>query len=434
MHVQIDWQFDMFIVRSIFGQQTDDPPQADVTPASPPAQRSPSRSRSPPGAPGRARAFSPRRSVGQALEKRAFSPRRSVGNSAAPLRRSVGNNARRNSDAKSLRRRSKAAAHVRKSFAHQQFSNPHAETCWLSCLFQSLWHSVVFHNAFEQILAPSKHTPSADERLILALQRTWAQYQAAASAKATSTAKAVATPAAAVQSVDKENSDAQGASAVDPVDASAQLVPSEDLADAFGEGYGDMSEALACLQQELSASGNPAIVELSDLVAMLPVSIADQGDDDDHDALVWPTPERAWQQAHDWGMAALPLIAVDIVVPFELEADECGRLAEIWLGDDGQDLAASAAPSGQGHRVVALVCFMFTYRHYVAFCRRQRDPTRCIFFNDLPMLATGTPKELAWSDVPEICSKHQLTPRLALYESRAHAATYEPQLPPSAAA
>eukprot|EP00439_Symbiodinium_sp_Y106_P047706 s1410_g6.t1 len=45
----------------------------------------------------------------------------------------------------------------------------------------------------------------------------------------------------------------------------------------------------------------------------------------------------------------------------------------------------------------------------------------CVFFNDLPCLTPGAPKEILWRDVPKLCSEHCLMPRLLLYESRSAA-------------
>ena len=55
----------------------------------------------------------------------------------------------------------------RRSYEHRDFENPHAETCWLSSLFQALWHSAVFHHAFDDRLAGVE--PAPEERLLRAL-------------------------------------------------------------------------------------------------------------------------------------------------------------------------------------------------------------------------------------------------------------------------
>jgi len=149
-----------------------------------------------------------------------------------------------------------------RSFPHRDFSNPEAETCWLSCLFQSLWHSVVFHAAFELYLAPSKCTPAPEEKILTALQRTWARY--------------------------KEEAEEDDLDDLMGVSESPRLVPSQDLVEGFGQGYGDMSDALASIQNELSESSNPAAVKISELIVLIPLSTLDGS---------WPTPALAWQQA-----------------------------------------------------------------------------------------------------------------------------------------
>ena len=63
-------------------------------------------------------------------------------------------------------------------------------------------------------------------------------------------------------------------------------------------------------------------------------------------------------------------------------------------------------------------------RHYVVFVGRGADSPRCLFFNDLPGLTEGAPRELGWGDVPELCRRYSFLPRLALYESLEAAAEY----------
>merc|ERR1719375_2825113 len=71
-----------------------------------------------------------------------------------------------------------AGVHRQKSYYHADFKNPRAESCWLSTLFQSLWHSRVFHTAFEGLIRP---LPRAERGSTMwALQETWDMYQAAA--------------------------------------------------------------------------------------------------------------------------------------------------------------------------------------------------------------------------------------------------------------
>lgn len=331
--------------------------------------------------------------------------------SRSPLCR-VGNTTRRQSSlagrrpsfacaSKASRRRSATAARL--SFPHRDFANPEAETCWLSCLFQALWHSVVFHTTFEAHLALEVYSPSQDEVLLTALQQTWAEYKAEGS------------------KLEQET----------PVEAGGEsLVPADCLVDGFGEGYGDMSEALACLQAELCESGNAVAIGLSERIVLLPMTAI--GED-------FPTPASAWKQAQEWQVTGASLIAVDLSIPL-LPQDGIFDLARFWVPEAGDsqnldglegkaanavDAVARAASGcsdalggpGHSHRLVALVCYMWNIQHYVAFCRRQSDPSSSVFFNDLPELTQGVPKEVSWVGVPELCKRFSLQPRLMLYEA-----------------
>merc|ERR1719353_1135512 len=178
--------------------------------------------------------------------------------------------------------RRSVAAKSRRSFPHRDFANPESETCWLSCLFQALWHSVVFHSAFEQDLAPEHYTPACSEALLTALQETWIEYKA------------------------ENKSDVQPDTVQAGCGGADDLVPTDGLVGGFGEGYGDMSEALACLQSELSDSTNLAAVALSERMVLLPLAAIDD---------VLPGPDLAWKQAQEWQVTTAALIAVDITVP-----------------------------------------------------------------------------------------------------------------------
>jgi len=287
-------------------------------------------------------------------------------------------------------RRSVAAKH-RQSFPHRDFSNPEAETCWLSCLFQALWHSVVFHAVFEQDLVPEKYVAGPDETLLAALQQTWMEYKAEGQDKAQE------------DTVEHGRVSSRGADA---------LVPADGLVGGFGEGYGDMSEALACLQSELSDSGNMAAIALSERMVLLPLACTDGS---------LPGPASAWKQAQEWQVCGASLIAVDITVT-QLAREGIESLARLWvpdgqLAEGAMDEAAASGSLGGSHKLVALVCYMWHLQHYVAFCRRQNSSVRCCFFNDLPELTPGMPKEVEWQRVPEVCGQYSLTPRLALFES-----------------
>ncbi|CAE8623385.1 unnamed protein product [Polarella glacialis] len=299
-------------------------------------------------------------------------------------------------------RRSQALS--RRSFPHRDFENPEAETCWLSCLFQSLWHSVVFHTAFEEHLAGSKCIPGPEERILAALQQTWAAYKREEAAEGQQQPLLSAADSAADAERPAPSPGGEG--------PEARLVPACELAEAFGRGYGDMSEALALIQDELSQSSSPAAVKIAELMVLVPVSAMSGS---------LPVPELAWQQALDWQVSASPLIAVDLSSEPAPTGPSCELLARLWVPSFAQASSIETEGLGRGHRMVALVCFMWNVQHYVAFCCRQSDPKRCVFFNDLPALTAGAPKDLMWSEVPELCGRFLLTPRLMLYESLAAA-------------
>lgn len=234
-------------------------------------------------------------------------------------------------------------------------------------------------------LAYPKHLPTPQERILAALQQTWAEYKAEEEAS--------------LVRLDGE----MGAATAG---LGGTLVPADDLAEAFGEGYGDMSEALALMQDELSQSANKAAVEIAALMVLVPLSLS--GD-------TLPNPDTAWGLAQEWQVTQSPLIAVDLSIPMPTQ-DVSRKLAELWV-PSAAAASAMIGDLGPGHRLVSLVCYMWTCRHYVAFCRRQRDPVRCVFFNDLPALTSGAPREVEWRAVPHMCGTYFLTPKLALYES-----------------
>jgi len=186
-----------------------------------------------------------------------------------------------------------------------------------------------------------------------------------------------------------------------------QLVPTRSLSQGFGQGHGDMSEALGSLHHELSESSSPAAKCIAKSIVLVPLPVV-------HDP--WPCPRSAWEQVEDWKVAAAPLIAVDLSAGTPAQAT-CKELAKQWVPRQKDANAGSVADLGSSHRLVALVCYMWNLKHYVTFCRRQRDPTQCLFFNDLPELTRGAPREVLWRDVPEVCGQYLLTPRLALYET-----------------
>eukprot|EP00439_Symbiodinium_sp_Y106_P061487 s1410_g9.t1 len=245
------------------------------------------------------------------------------------------------------------------------FANPEAETCWLSCLFQSLWHSVVFHQAFDEHLRLSDQCLGPEEHVLAALQAaaTWADY-------GTTTGEG-------------EAGQAEGQP------SQASLVPAEGLAEAFGEGYGDMSEALARIQDELSSSGSPEAVAIADRIVLVPLCSSDSG--------ALPGPAEAAVLAQEWQVANSPLIAVDLTLPTPT-AEECQLLADLWVPRGAEAASQASSQSSLSHsglqsthRLVAFVCFMWNLRHYVAFCCRQSDPSSCVLAPDMYQNVMLTP-------------------------------------------
>jgi hypothetical protein len=306
-----------------------------------------------------------------------------------------------------VRRSLAVKTRARASFPHCDFANPEAETCWLSCLFQSVWHSVVFHTVFDSHLTKANYSPDDQEMILASLQHTWEEYAARDLENGQESSNVAALPIFSDSTPSIGDDVATMGSA--KAQAVAHLVPASDLVEAFGEGYGDMSEAFASLQQELSESPNVKALMLG--AAMLTLPLAASGED-------WPTPESAWSQLEDWQATETPLVAVDLSSSISTR-DGIESLAQLWIpGTDAIDISADL---GNHHKLVALVCYMWNLQHYVTFCRRQSAPSRCLFFNDLPNLTTGAPREVEWSDVPKVCGQYLLTPRLALYESLTHA-------------
>lgn len=293
---------------------------------------------------------------------------------------------------RSLARRRSSTVGARLSFPHRDFDNPEAETCWLSCLFQSLWHSAYFHSVFDAHLVASKHLAGEEERILSALQQTWEEYRL--------TGHELEDSPHGTAPEEHKNSPGRDASGSTP-----RLISSGELAEAFGEGYGDMSEALALMVDELSQSVSAEAKRLADQIVLVPIAMADGK---------LPGPKDAWKLVEEWGATAAPILAVDLSLPPPKDGEEA--LCELWVASCGASVSRTA-DLGQEHRLVSLVCFMHDLQHYVAFCRRRSMPSKCIFFNDLPRLTPGAEKELSWSAVPAMCSKFRLTPRLVLYEA-----------------
>lgn len=268
----------------------------------------------------------------------------------------------------------------RTSFMHTEFANPRMQSCWLSTFFQSLWHSRVFHAAFEQLVRPlSQGKPGT---ALWALQQTWKLYEeVSAETTPKSTPSRWASPASRW---------------IPPTDRSSGGVPVSALVQAWGRGYGDCAEAFGALQ------GASDLQALASLFALIPVQ--------------WerrlPMSDDIWKYVKFMDVAKVPLLAVDLVFPV-LSKDEVLKLAQGFA-----PAASAAADIGEGHRLISVICYMEACRHYVVFCRRLSNADAWLFFNDIPGLTRGALKELdGWDSVARACARYMCCPRVLLYEN-----------------
>mmetsp|Transcript_43555 Transcript_43555/g.79305 ORF Transcript_43555/g.79305 Transcript_43555/m.79305 type:complete len:499 (-) Transcript_43555:33-1529(-) len=255
------------------------------------------------------------------------------------------------------------------SFAHSEFSNPKEETCWLSTFFQSLWHSRVFHTAFDHLVRPLP--ASAGGKAANALRVTWRLYEHAARSG-------------------------------DRVSVSA-------LVEAWGAGYGDCAEAFAQLHSD------EALQPLAGQFALVPITFKGST----------LTPLELWAAVEQVGATTRPLLALDFSLPALPSASILSLMLALVPRSRGRTRDAADSPSsdeqpdlGQDHRLVAAICYMPAYAHYVVFCRRVSHRTHWLLFNDLPGLAEGAPEELpSWAAVAHECARFELVPKVLLYES-----------------
>jgi len=249
--------------------------------------------------------------------------------------------------------------HRQESFDHSEFSNPKSESCWLSTFFQSLWHSRVFHAAFKNLVQP---LPRGERGTALyGLQKTWELYENATAAQ--------------------------------------KYVSVSALVAAWGRGIGDSAEAFAKLDQE------PELQAVASLFAMVPVPWTGK---------VWRMPDL-WQLVVAMGVQDAPLIALDLTFP-PLDARSVQLLTEGFRVAPLQEPAL--ADMGESHNLVAMICFMERFGHYVVFCRRISNARRWRLFNDLPGLARGVLREVdGWTSLASECARYEFCPKMLLYES-----------------
>lgn len=252
------------------------------------------------------------------------------------------------------------------SFEHVDFSNPHAESCWLSPLFQSLYHSRVFHSMFDQLVRPLP--AGARGKATNALCETWTNYEHAA--------------------------------------MNGGQVSVHELVQFWGVGFGDCAEALGQLHAELRADA--VLHPVGDQISRVVTSY--NGETMPSDAL--------WTLVKEVGATHSPLIAFEMALPPLQSASVLKFVLDIM---PPKLKAAHEAELGDAHRLVAMICYMETFRHYVVFCRRQTHGPEWLFFNDMPKLdgmANSAFRELPdWTAVAHQCARCEMRPTLLLYEN-----------------
>lgn len=278
------------------------------------------------------------------------------------------------------------------SFDHSDFANPEADSCWLSTFFQSLWHSRVFHALFDRLVRPLP--PHEEGTVTKALRETWELYEGA-------TSKGV-------------------------------RVPVRALVQAWGSGYGDCAEAFGGLQ------GEAALRPLADQLALVAVPFSG----------ATLTPDVLWTSVQEAGVSGAPLLALDLMLPPMLPSASILTIALALMPRrrpqprrTSQEAKAEEPPAdlGEEHRLVAAICYMDQFAHYVVFCRRQSEAGHWRLFNDIEGVAHGALRDLhSWAEVAHECARHELRPKVLFYESLAAAeravANASPQLQASIAA
>ena len=279
------------------------------------------------------------------------------------------------------------------SFRHRGFSNAKARTCWLSSLAQVLWHSTVFHEAFDAALfaagapgdgAGGGDAPPTPARKISALAKTWASFGAASDG------------------------------ALSPDDLARAF---RDVADAR-TGYGDASEAYCSLQNAFDSCAGPSLRPFADLGKLLkyaPVlpspTLPDLG-------VLW----REHRQVFDLDGGAV--VAFDLswhpLDPASTRALALACGGKLDGGGAGGDESADAPKilADAGYRLAGLISYHHQTRHYICFVRCRSDHSY-LYFNDLHY--DESHQRHPFDRVAAMCGACYLQPRLVVYENPAHA-------------
>jgi len=276
------------------------------------------------------------------------------------------------------------------SVEHSQFNNESNTSCWLSCVFQSLWHCNVFRFAFDRYLksdrAAEQDRPTSAS-LLKAFQLTWERYP-----EAQKTGKTVSpTP----------------------------------MMDAMGiRGFDDPATGLGLIRNAFEESKNPTAMCIGKNMATQIIVALEKNLQTGPDLT---GPPKAWTICEEEKVTECPLIAVVIEPPTSaklnserLNSEVKKELIKMYVP---QNPNLDVFPDlGRNHRLVAMVLFYETMPHYIVLCRSHRDPSKCRVFNDMkdhreaPILS-HFPEELPWTMVDETCQDFGLFPRLILYES-----------------
>ncbi|CAK0849359.1 unnamed protein product, partial [Prorocentrum cordatum] len=186
--------------------------------------------------------------------------------------------------------------------------------------------------------------------------------------------------------------------------ASGALVPVNALVEAWGGGYGDCAEAYGRLNDELEQH------HVKGLLALVPVPWTG----------MVPSPRQLSELVAQMGVGSSPLVALDFIFPPLRKGAVLTLATELRLA---MELAPGSADLRENHHLVAMICFMEQFQHYVVFCRCLSGSDEWLFFNDLPGTGSnsGSYRLSGWSGVANACARYEACPKMLLYENPAAA-------------
>lgn len=251
----------------------------------------------------------------------------------------------------------------RESFVHGQFENTEEHVSpSLSAVFQTLWHSSVFHRAFEGFVVRPIQRAGDDVRVTkgtvtFALLQTWLQYERASSNNALVSPKYL--------------TDVWGSHFVDPVDC-------------FNKIGGMRNQKKSRTFDEPSELADMGISLFGKSVARDSVVYSYTGstkkrrDVLDRDVM-WQRLPKVYK--------ARPLLVLHVATNPEITRNSLVRfVSSIPSTYDSTGLETKNDIGKNGHKLVAIICYISSAKHYVTFCRRRLIPSRWRLFNDRPKL------------------------------------------------